>query len=246
MTDTDTHHMESGVRAGGPRILVADDEGTLRDFISRNLQARGFTVLQAGNGLEAMGAWETEQPDLLILDVMMPRMEGLEVCRRVRESSRVPIIVLTALDAESDKVAALDLGADDYLTKPFGVEELLARVRAALRRSQWVVPEPGSAGKHLFGELEIDLNGHTVRQAGIEVHLTPTEFALLEQLVSNAGKLLTHRTLLQRVWGSEYGDEAEYLRVFIGRLRRKLEHDPSHPEYLVTEPGVGYKFVPGR
>jgi two-component system, OmpR family, KDP operon response regulator KdpE len=244
MTETDTYHSGTGVGTGDPRILVADDEGALRDFISRNLQARGFTVLQASNGLEAMGVWETEQPDLLILDVMMPRMEGLEVCRRVRESSRVPIIVLTALDAESDKVAALDLGADDYLTKPFGVEELLARVRAALRRSQWVAPRPPGPGKQVFGELEVDLDGHTVRRTGVEVHLTPTEFALLAQLVTNPGKLLTHRTLLQRVWGAEYGDEAEYLRVFIGRLRRKLEREPSHPEYLVTEPGVGYKFVP--
>jgi two-component system, OmpR family, KDP operon response regulator KdpE len=244
MTETNTYQSGAGVRTWGPRILVADDERALRDFISRNLRARGFTVLEASNGLEAMGVWETEQPDLLILDVMMPRMEGLEVCRRVRESSRVPIIVLTALDAESDKVAALDLGADDYLTKPFGVEELLARVRAALRRSQWVAPHPPGPDKYVFGELEVDLDGHTVRQAGVEVHLTRTEFALLEELVTNPGKVLSHRTLLQRVWGAEYGDEAEYLRVFIGRLRRKLERDPSHPEYLVTEPGVGYKFVP--
>lgn len=224
---------------------MADDEAPLRDFISRNLQARGFAVLQASNGLEAFALWETEQPDLLILDIMMPRMDGLEVSRRVREHSHVPIIVLTALDAEGDKVAALDLGADDYLTKPFGVEELLARVRAALRRSGWVAPQPQSPGMRRFGELEVDLEGHVVRLGSVDVHLTPTEFALLEQLVTNPGKVLTHRMLLQRVWGAEYGEESEYLRVFMGRLRRKLESDPSHPRHLLTEPGVGYKFVPG-
>ncbi|HEX8917567.1 MAG TPA: response regulator transcription factor [Chloroflexota bacterium] len=243
MTETETHSSHAGAGARGTRILVADDEAALRDFIGRNLEARGFTVLQASNGLEACAIWENDQPDLLILDLMMPRMDGLEVCRRVRQSSRVPIIVLTALDAESDKVAALDLGADDYLTKPFGVEELLARMRAALRRSQWLENRPPSSGKQLFGDLDVDLDGHTVHRAGEEVHLTPTEFALLGQLVTNAGKVLTHRMLLQRVWGAEYGEESEYLRVFMGRLRRKLERDPAHPEHLVTEPGVGYKFI---
>ncbi len=225
------------------RILVADDEAALRDFISRNLRARGFAVLEAGNGLEALGVWESEQPDLLILDIMMPRMDGLEVCRRVRERSTAPIIVLTALDAESDKVAALDLGADDYLTKPFGVEELLARVRAVLRRSLGIMPRPPE-GMRTFGALEIDLDGHVARQGGIELRLTPTEFALLAQLVTNPGKVLTHRLLLQRVWGAEYGDETEYLRVYMGRLRRKLESDPANPRYLLTEPGVGYRFAP--
>jgi two-component system KDP operon response regulator KdpE len=170
-------------------------------------------------------------------------MDGLEVCRWVRQRSTAPIIVLTAMDSESEKVAALDLGADDYLTKPFGVEELLARVRASLRRSRWGVPAPPTPGQHTFGTLEVDLEGHVVLKAGTEVHLTPTEFALFEQLVTNPGKVLTHRILLQRVWGPEYGDETEYLRVFMGRLRRKLEPDPANPRYLVTEPGVGYKFV---
>jgi two-component system KDP operon response regulator KdpE len=224
------------------RILLAEDEEALRDFITRNLRARGFEVLEADNGLEAMAQWEREQPHLLILDIMMPRMDGLEVCRRVREHSAVPIIVLTALDAESDKVAALDLGADDYLTKPFGVEELLARVRAVLRRAQWDSVPPASGIKR-FGQLEIDLPGHVVRLRGEEVRLTPTEFALLEQLVVNADKLLTHRMLLQRVWGPEYGGEAEYLRVYINRLRQKLEADPARPQLFVTEPGVGYRFA---
>ena len=224
------------------RILVAEDDVAVRDFITRNLRARGFDVLEAGNGFEAMAQWEREQPHLLILDIMMPQMDGLEVCRRVREQAATPIIVLTALDAESDKVAALDLGADDYLTKPFGVEELLARVRAVLRRAQWESIPPASGVKR-YGDLEIDMPGHIVRLRGEEVRLTPTEFALLEQLVANAGKVLPHRMLLQRVWGPEYGGEAEYLRVYIKRLRQKLEADPTRPRLLMTEQGVGYRFV---
>src|SRR5712691_4343450 len=224
------------------RILLAEDEVVLRDFVSRNLHARGFQVLEASNGLEALALWEREDPHLLILDIMMPRMDGLEVCRRVREHSAVPIIVLTALDAESDKVTALDMGADDYLTKPFGVEELLARVRAVLRRTQWEGTPP-AGGLKQFGDLEIDLAGHVVRLRGVEVRLSPTEFSVLKQLITNAGKVLTHRMLLQSIWGPEYGGEAEYLRVYINRLRQKLEPDPASPRYLLTEPGVGYRFV---
>jgi two-component system, OmpR family, KDP operon response regulator KdpE len=224
------------------RILLAEDEAALRDFVSRNLRARGFEVHEASNGLEALALWEREDPHLLILDIMMPRMDGLEVCRRVREHSAVPIIVLTALDAESDKVTALDLGADDYLTKPFGVEELLARVRAVLRRTQWEGMSPASGVKQ-FGDLEIDLAGHVVRLRGAEVRLSPTEFSVLKQLITNTGKVLTHRMLLQSIWGPEYGGEAEYLRVYINRLRQKLEPDPASPRYLLTEPGVGYRFV---
>ena len=224
------------------RILIAEDEEVLRDFVSRNLRARGFDVLEASNGLEAMAQWERENPDLLILDIMMPRMDGLEVCRRVREHSPVPIIILTALDAERDKVVALDLGADDYLTKPFGVEELLARVRAVLRRTQ-SEPTIATRGIKLFDDLQIDLQGHVVRLKGAEVRLSPLEFSLLTQLVTNEGKVLTHRMLLQSIWGPEYGGEAEYLRVYINRLRNKLEPDPANPRYLLTEPGVGYRFV---
>lgn len=224
------------------RVLIAEDESDLRAFISRNLRARDFAVLEASTGIEALTLWETEQPQLLILDIMMPRMDGLEVCRRIRETSIVPIIVLTALDDERDKVTALDLGADDYLTKPFGVEELLARVRAVLRRGQWFA-QPPSPGVRRYGELEIDLEGRQVCRAGAEVRLTPTEFALLEQLVTNAGKVLTHRALLQRVWGRDYTEEAEYLRVYMGRLRHKLEADPANPRFFLTESGVGYRFV---
>jgi two-component system, OmpR family, KDP operon response regulator KdpE len=226
----------------GTRILVAEDEAALRDFICRNLRARGFEVLEAANGLEAMAEWEGAQPHLLILDIMMPKMDGLEVCRRVREQAITPIILLTALDRESDKVAALDLGADDYLTKPFGVEELLARVRAVLRRAQWD-DVPVVSGVKRYGDLEIDLAARLVRLRGAEVRLTPTEFGLLEQLVTNAGKVLTHRYLLQKVWGQEYGGEFEYLRVYINRLRQKLEPEPARPALLLTEPGVGYRFA---
>ncbi len=225
------------------RILIAEDQETLRASISRNLRARGFEVIEAANGMEALSLWDAEQPQLLILDVMMPRMDGLEVCRRVRERSTVPIIVLTAMDAESDKVAAFDLGADDYLCKPFSVEELLARVRAVLRRADWHAQPPASEVRR-YGDLTIDLDGHTVSRRDELVQLTPTEFALLAQLVTNANKVVPHLTLLQRVWGSEYRGEAEYLRVYIGRLRRKLEADPSNPRHLLTEPGIGYRFVP--
>lgn len=224
------------------RILLAEDEVALRDFVSRNLRARGFEVFEAGNGLEAIALWEQEDPHLLILDIMMPRMDGLEVCQRVRTRSAVPIIVLTALDAEADKVSALDLGADDYLTKPFGVEELLARVRAVLRRTQGETLKQ-SNDVLSFGDIEVDLTGHVVRKNGVVVRLSPTEFDVLKQLTNHAGKVLTHRTLLQRIWGPEYGGEAEYLRVYINRLRHKLEPDPANPRYLLTEPGVGYRFV---
>jgi two-component system KDP operon response regulator KdpE len=225
------------------RILVAEDEAVLREFIANNLRVRGFVVLEASNGLEALALWEQERPHLLILDIMMPRLDGLEVTRRVRERTTVPIVVLTALDAQSDKVAALDLGADDYLTKPFGVEELLARVRAVLRRAQWDALVPASGLRH-FDDLEVDLDAHRVRKGGAEVRLTPTEFGLLEQFILNSGKVLTHKYLLQQVWGPEYSGESEYLRVYVARLRRKLEHAAAAPRHFLTEPGVGYRFEP--
>ncbi len=225
-------------------ILVAEDETNLRDFICRNLKARGFRVFEAANGLEALAIFEQNQLGLLILDLMMPRMDGLEVCRRVREKSIVPIIVLSALDAERDKVAAFGLGADDYLTKPFGVEELLARIQAVLRRAQWS-PVGSITPLHLkrFADVEIDIETRIVRKSGAEVKLTRTEYALLLEMLTNANKVLTHRMLLQRVWGNEYSDEAEYLRVYVGRLRRKFEADPANPKHFLTEAGVGYRFV---
>jgi two-component system, OmpR family, KDP operon response regulator KdpE len=225
------------------RILIVEDEDALRSSISRNLRARGFDVIEASDGMEALSRWDAEQPQLLILDIMMPRMDGLEVCRRVREHSTVPIIVLTAMDAESDKIAALDIGADDYLCKPFSVEELLARVRAVLRRAQWF-EQPPAPGVRRYGDLTIDLDGHTVWLRGEQVQLTPIEFGLLAQLVTNPSKAMSHHVLLQRVWGSEYSGEAEYLRVYMRRLRRKLEADPSNPRHLLTELGIGYRFEP--
>ncbi len=224
-----------------PAVLVVDDEQPLRDFIRKNLEARSFVVHTAGNGLEALAVFNTQPLDLIILDVMMPTMDGLETTRRIRQTSPVPIIILTALGEEKDKVTALDLGADDYLTKPFGVEELLARVRAVLRRAR---PQTGSlgAGALTAGDLVLDPAAHTVTLRGEPLRLTPTEFELLHLLMRNPGKVLTHRELLRQVWGAEYGDEAEYLRVYIRRLRQKIEAEPLNPRHLLTEHGVGYRF----
>ena len=224
-------------------ILVVDDEKPLREFISRNLAARGFQVFSAANGLEALAFFNTEKLDLIVLDVMMPHMDGLEVCRRVRQTSTVPILILTALGEESDKVAALDMGADDYLTKPFGVDELLARVRAIFRRMDWSRDQSSEPRQVLrYGEIELDEEKRTAVCRGQRLKLTKTEYDLLHYLMRHQGKALPHRLILQAVWGPEYGDEAEYLRVYIGRLRRKVEKDPTHPEYLKTEYGIGYRF----
>jgi len=223
-------------------ILVVDDEKPLREFVSRNLAARGFTVHRAANGLEAMAVFQSESLDLIILDLMMPHMDGLETTRRIRRSSTVPIIVLSALDDEADKVTALNLGADDYLTKPFGVEELLARVRVALRRSRWNTMPAVQRKTIQIGALSLNVERGTVRRDGELLKCTRTEFDLLHYFMQNAGKVLPHRTILQNVWGPEYGDEAEYLRVYVGRLRRKIEPDPSKPAYLLTEHGIGYRF----
>ena len=224
------------------KILVVEDEKPLREFISRNLSARGFYVFTASNGLEALAIFNTESLDLIILDIMMPHMDGLETCRRIRQASTVPIIVLTALGEEADKVAALDQGADDYLTKPFGIEELLARVRAMMRRINWEGSPSQTREVLRFGEIELDAQANTAVCRGNRLKLTRTEFDLLHYFMQNVGKALPHRTILQAVWGAEYGDEAEYLRVYIGRLRRKIEIDPTSPQYLKTEYGIGYRF----
>ncbi len=223
-------------------VLVVDDELSLRDFVRRNLEIRGFQVLTAANGLEALALFNTHQIDLAILDLMMPHMNGLETIRRMRQSSLAPIIVLSALGEESDKVQALNLGADDYLTKPFGVGELLARVRAVLRRSQWIAPSAMTTGRLVCGDLVADLERHRVTLAGCPLELTPTEFDLLVYFMDQNGKVLPHRAILQHVWGPEYGQETEYLRVYIGRLRQKIESDPAKPRYLLTERGIGYCF----
>ena len=223
------------------RILVVDDEKPLREFIGRNLAARNFTVHSAANGLEALAIFNTQPLDLIILDVMMPSMDGLEACRRIRQQSTIPIIVLTALGEESDRVRALDAGADDCLTKPFGVEELLARVRAILRRAAWM-DAPKQRQVLRYRELELDTEAVTVRVGHVTLSLTQTEFKLLHLFMQNIGKVLPHALILQQVWGAEYGNEAEYLRVYIGRIRRKIEPDPSKPIYLITEYGMGYRF----
>jgi two-component system KDP operon response regulator KdpE len=224
-----------------PNVLVVDDELSLREFVRRNLEVRGFNVLTAANGLEALAEFHTSVVDLVILDIMMPRMDGLETIRRIRQNSIVPVIILSALGEEADKIQALNLGADDYLTKPFGVGELLARVHAVVRRSHWSEP-PTRQGRLVRGEILIDLERHQVTVRGEEIDLTPTEFNLLVYLMENAGKVLPHQTILKNVWGPEYGREAEYLRVYIGRLRQKIELDPADPRYIFTERGVGYFF----
>ncbi len=223
-------------------ILVVDDEPSIQHFIKRNLELRSFKVSLAINGLEALAQFEQANFALIILDIMMPGMDGLEVCRRIRQRSTVPIIILTALGEETDKIAALDQGADDYLTKPFGVGELMARVKAVLRRKHWA-DHPTSLGTKRFGELEIDFEQRRVWKAGTLVKLSPTEFALLQELALNPGKIFTHEALLRRVWGTEYRSESEYLRVYIGRLRRKLESDPARPTHILTEAGIGYYMV---
>ncbi len=224
-----------------PAVLIADDEKTIRDFVQRNLEVRGFRVVLASNGAEALEIFNSQNIDLVILDIMMPRVDGLETTSRIRQISTVPIIILTALGEETDKVQAFDLGADDYLTKPFGVGELLARVKAVLRRSRWSETSV-RAGSIQCGEVSVDLERHEVIVSSHHIELTPTEFNLLVYLMENRGKVLSHRMILQNVWGPEYGEEHEYLRVYIGHLRQKIEVNPSKPQCIITKRGVGYSF----
>ncbi len=223
------------------RILVVDDEKPLREFVARNLSVRGYEVLKAANGMEALAIFQTQPLDLIILDLMMPHMNGLELTQRIRRTSTVPIMVLSALDEERDKVTALDLGADDYLTKPFGVEELLARVRGLLRRASWqTLASPPERLR--VGDIEMRVDQGVVTVKGQPVKLTRTEFDLLHYFMKNVGKVLPHRLILQQVWGPEYGNEVEYLRVYVARLRRKVEEDPAHPRHIITEHGIGYRI----
>ena len=224
-----------------PVVLVVDDEPQILRVMRASLPIRGYEVLTASTAEEALNQLSKQVPDLVILDLAMPEMSGLEVCRRVREFSSVPIIVLSAKGSESDKVAALDLGADDYVTKPFGMDELLARVRAVLRRLSAT-----NDRVLVVGDVTIDIDEHRVVVGDKEIRLTPKEFDVFKYLVNNAGKVVTHRALLQTVWGWESTDQTEYLRVFINQLRRKIEVDASHPRYLITEPWVGYRFVPNE
>ena len=221
------------------RILIVDDEPETLKYVGANLRARGYDVVTAADGSEALKLNAEDIFDLVLLDITMPGPDGFAVCESLRQTSAMPIIMLSARGQEKDKVKALDLGADDYLTKPFGIDELLARVRAALRRNQ---NEPASGAPLIVGELSLDFANRRVTRAGAEVKLTPTEYELLVQLARSAGKVLTHTALLQRVWGPEYGQESDYLWAYVRRLRRKLEADPEHPRYILTEAGVGYRF----
>jgi two-component system, OmpR family, KDP operon response regulator KdpE len=228
------------------RVLVVDDEIEIRRALSRALSAREYVVETAADGMEAVALVAAFHPDLIVLDLNLPKLDGLEVARRVRAASPVPILILSVREDESDKVAALDLGADDYLTKPFGIEELLARVRALLRRAEG--PETGTDVRYVLGDVEMDLQQRRVLRGGGDVRLTRTEWSLLDAFARHPGKLLTHRWLLERVWGEGYTEDVDVLRVFVSQLRKKIEPDPRRPQAIVTEPGIGYRWQlrPGR
>jgi len=225
-----------------PNILVVDDQAVVLEALSAILEGQGYRVRAARNGLMALDGIATERPDLVLLDLAMPGFGGIEVCRRIRAYSRVPILVLTALTDEAQKVKALDAGADDYVTKPFGADELLARIRAALRRAQ---AQNTDEAVILAGAIEIDQLKHRVRVDGNEVHLTPTEYELLRVFATNPDRLLTHRMLLVTVMGPAYDDAIDNLRTFIATLRRKIEREPDRPQRIVSEPGLGYRFQSG-
>jgi two-component system KDP operon response regulator KdpE len=221
-------------------ILIVDDEPGLRELVRINLEHEGFGVLQAENGVQGLTVLREQQPDLVILDVMMPEMDGWETCKKLREFSQVPVLMLTAKVQSQDIVTGLESGADDYLLKPFNMDELMARVRALLRR----VPSPNRPVTAGNGEIAIDKNKREVLVRGEPVDLTPTEYDLLLMLAENAGKVLEHEVLLRGVWGQEYTKDNDYLKVYIWHLRRKLEQDPRDPKLLLTEWGVGYRLVP--
>jgi two-component system KDP operon response regulator KdpE len=228
-------------RSSKPTILVAEDDPRMMRLVQRNLELAGYRVLTAGDGQQALQVAEAEPCSLLVLDDMMPILDGLEVCRRVREFSSVPIVIITARNAERDVVLGLDAGADDYLTKPFGAPELLARVRAVLRRSDLgSSPAEVRHATHRCGELEIDFGQHQVTLRGKLVSLTPTEYRILSQLAQYPGRVLTHEELLSKVWGPAYKDETHLLRVNMSRLRDKIERDRGQPRYILSRPGLGY------
>ncbi len=223
-------------------ILVVDDEPAIRRLLRTSLDAQGYDVVEAGGGRDALAAVEREKPDLVILDLGLPDISGIEVIRALRQRSSLPVIVLSVRDDERGKVEALDLGADDYVTKPFGVDELVARIRTALRHR---FQAQGEKPVYVCDQLSVDLVRRTVRRGGAEVHLSPKEYDLLAELVANAGKVLTHRHILAKVWGPAHTEDAQYLRVFIRNLRNKLEPDPARPQLILTEPGVGYRLREG-
>jgi two-component system KDP operon response regulator KdpE len=225
------------------RVLIIEDDPNIVDLMRANLAVRGFDTLVSSDGSKALTLLETEQPDMVLLDLMLPEVDGFELCRQIREQSSVAIIVVSARGGERDKVTALNMGADDYMTKPFGIEELLARILATLRRTRPAETVTEAAPPVIsIGEVEIDLASQRVRMSGEDVHLTPTEFALLRELALNRGKLLSRTHLLRRVWGRGYETETEYVRVYIRRLRSKLE-PPGSPPLIITQPRAGYRIV---
>ncbi|HEY3013292.1 MAG TPA: response regulator [Gemmatimonadales bacterium] len=228
-----------------PLVLLIEDEPQMRRFLCATLRAHDYQVVESASAREGLAQVAGRNPEVILLDLGLPDRDGLEVAREIRRSSRTPIIVLSARGQEHDKVSALDLGADDYLTKPFGVSELLARVRVALRHS--ALP-PGASPEPVFkaGALRVDLVRRQVFRGDEEAHLTPTEYKLLAALIRHAGRVVTHRQLLQEVWGPNYADQSHYLRVYMAQLRHKLEEDPTRPRLLITEPGVGYRFRDGE
>ena len=228
-----------------PLLLLVEDEPQMRRFLRPTLQAHGYQVVEAATAREGLAQAAGRNPELILLDLGLPDLDGLEVVRAIRRSGRTPIIVLSARGQEQDKVAALDLGADDYLTKPFGAAELLARIRVALRRA--ALP-PGAPAEPIFktGDLRVDLERRRVFRGEVEAHLTPTEYKLLSALIRHAGRVTTHRQLLEEVWGTNYTDQSHYLRVYMAQLRHKLERDPTRPRLLTTEPGVGYRLTEGE
>lgn len=226
------------------RILIADDEPQITRVLRTGLTTRGYDVRVAADGESALDTFNDWHPDLVVTDLSMPNMDGLELCRRLRSISQIPIIVLSVKGEERIKVEALDAGADDYVTKPFGIEELFARVRAALRRAPSAADNLASSVLEA-GDFRLDLETRSVTVRGKDIHLTPKEFELLTHLIRHAGKVLTHRKLLTAIWGGNYAEQTEYLRVFIGQLRKKIEPDPAAPRYILTEPWIGYRFDPG-
>jgi two-component system KDP operon response regulator KdpE len=226
----------------GTRVLVVDDEPAIRRFLHVSLAAHGYVVSEASSGQAALAAAVAQRPDVIVLDLGLPDVDGIDVTRMLREWSRIPVIILSVRGQETDKIAALDAGADDYVTKPFGMGELLARLRAALRHAAHVVADPVFAD----GGLVVDLTLRQVTLSGREVQLTPTEYDLLRVLIMHAGQVLTHRQLLREVWGAGYEQETHILRVNVSNLRRKIEPDPARPRYVLTEPGVGYRLRSGE
>ncbi|HYO87912.1 MAG TPA: response regulator transcription factor [Candidatus Limnocylindrales bacterium] len=230
----------------GKRILVVDDEPRMINFIRMNLELEGHQVLEAHNGLEALEQIRTKLPDIVLMDVMMPELDGFETLRMLREFSTIPVIMLTAKGDESDRVYGLELGADDYVSKPFGPRELSSRIRAVLRRADRPSSSPGQAILKIDERLSVDFNRHEVIVNGERIKLRPTEYLLLYHLIENAGWTVPHDQLLAKVWGYEYRDEAHYVRLYVNYLREKIEEDPSNPRYILTERGIGYRFVDFR